>query len=180
MLGTGIIKGLYITAKNFVGTYFNPDERLTTLQYPEEAACIPENYRNFPFLIYDGSDPVEGLRCVACKMCENECPPRCISIVAERDEKGKILKRPRVFELDISVCMGCGICAEVCPFDSIKMDHHFEIATAERFDSLRLNLPQLAKSNEYFRKTHPIDALAVDTKRAEKANKAASKTQSPA
>src|SRR5437867_2706354 len=27
--------------------------------------------------------------------------------------------------------MSCGLCAEVCPFDAIKMDHEFELATSD-------------------------------------------------
>jgi len=68
MIGTGILKGMAVTARNFVGSYFEK-ERLTTVQYPEERIPLTENYRNFPFLVYDDSDPHVGLRCVACKMC---------------------------------------------------------------------------------------------------------------
>ena len=41
-----------VTARNFVGSYFEKD-RLTTVQYPEERIPLPENYRNFPFLVFD-------------------------------------------------------------------------------------------------------------------------------
>src|SRR5205814_261357 len=77
MIGMGILKGMAVTARNFVGSYFEKD-RLITVQYPEERSPLPENYRNFPFLPYDGDDPHAGLRCVACKLCEKECPPQCI------------------------------------------------------------------------------------------------------
>ncbi len=76
MIGTGILKGMAVTARNFVGSYFDK-ERLITVQYPEERNPLPENYRNFPFLIYDDDDSHAGLRCVACKICEKECPPQC-------------------------------------------------------------------------------------------------------
>ena len=52
MIGTGILKGMAVTFRNFAGSYFEK-ERLTTVQYPEERAPLAENYRNFPFLIYD-------------------------------------------------------------------------------------------------------------------------------
>src|SRR5204862_124637 len=61
MIGTGILKGMAVTARNFVGSYFEK-ERLTTVQYPEERSPLPENYRNFPFLIFDGNDPHAGRR----------------------------------------------------------------------------------------------------------------------
>jgi hypothetical protein len=44
-----------VTARNFVGSFYDK-ERLTTIQYPEERAPLPENYRNFPFLVHDGDD----------------------------------------------------------------------------------------------------------------------------
>jgi formate hydrogenlyase subunit 6/NADH:ubiquinone oxidoreductase subunit I len=119
MLGTGLLKGLAVTARNFVGSYHDP-RPVTTVEYPEEAR-LPENaYRNFPFLVFDGEDPL-GLRCVACQICEKECPPQCIYIVMDRDEKGKAKMKPKVFDIDTSVCMSCQICVEVCPFDAIKM-----------------------------------------------------------
>src|SRR5258707_1857537 len=63
MIGTGILKGMAVTARNFVGSYFEK-ERLITVQYPEERSPLPENYRNFPILIYDTDDAEAGLRCV--------------------------------------------------------------------------------------------------------------------
>src|SRR6058998_1739001 len=113
MIGTGILKGMAVTARNFVGSYFDK-ERLITVQYPEERDPLPENYRNFPFLLYDGEDQHAGLRCVACKICEKECPPQCIYIIKSEDKKpdyvGKPQFYPKVFDIDISVCMSCQIC----------------------------------------------------------------------
>ena len=61
MTGKGIIKGMLVTAKNAIRSYFDK-ERMTTVQYPEEREEISEYYRNFPFLVYDGEDSEEGLR----------------------------------------------------------------------------------------------------------------------
>jgi len=171
MIGKGILKGMAITGwDNFVGSYFSK-ERLTTVQYPEEKDALPENYRNFPFLVYDGNEPLDGLRCTACKICEKECPPQCIYIIPMRDEKGKVQKKPQVFDIDISVCMGCQICVEVCPFESIKMDQVYTYSRQERFDNYLLHREDLAKSNEYYHKIHPTDAAASDASLAEAAAK---------
>ena len=165
MLGTGLIKGFYITAKNFVGSYFTRD-RLTTLEYPEQRHKLPGASRTFPFLVYDGADPVTGLRCVACKICERECPPQCIYIISDRDEKGKPMKYPRTFDIDFSVCMGCQICVEVCPFDSIKMDNTYEIVARDRYLGLLKNRDQLTKSNAHFHEINPADAAETDARLA--------------
>jgi NADH-quinone oxidoreductase subunit I len=174
MIGSGILKGMAVTARNFVGSYFEK-ERLITVQYPEERSPLPENYRNFPFLIYDTDDAQVGLRCVACKICEKECPPQCIYIVKSEDKKpdymGKPQFYPAVFDIDISVCMSCQICVEVCPFEAIKMDKVFELSTRERFDALLQRKEELSKSNAYYHSIHPIEAAEVDTKLAEAAAK---------
>jgi NADH-quinone oxidoreductase subunit I len=174
MIGTGILKGMAVTARNFVGSYFEKD-RLITVQYPEERTPLAENYRNFPFLIYDTDDAEAGLRCVACKICEKECPPQCILIVKSEDKKpdymGKPQFYPKVFDIDISVCMSCQICVEVCPFEAIKMDKVFELSRRERFDALLLRKSDLAKSNEYYHSICPTDAAGVDAKLAEAAAK---------
>jgi NADH-quinone oxidoreductase subunit I len=178
MIGTGILKGMAVTARNFVGSYFDK-ERLITVQYPEERNPLPENYRNFPFLVYDGDDPHAGLRCVACKICEKECPPQCIYIVKSEDKKpdyiGKPQFYPKVFDIDISVCMSCQICVEVCPFEAIKMDKEFELSRRERFDALLMRKDDLAKSNDYYRRISPTDAGEVDAKLAAAAEAAAKK-----
>jgi NADH-quinone oxidoreductase subunit I len=174
MIGTGILKGMAVTARNFVGSYFEK-ERLITVQYPEERSPLPENYRNFPFLIYDTNDAEAGLRCVACKICEKECPPQCIYIIKSEDKKpdymGKPQFYPAVFDIDISVCMSCQICVEVCPFEAIKMDKVFELSTRERFDALLQRKDELSKSNAYYHSIHPIEAAEVDDKLAEAAAK---------
>ena len=163
-----------VTARNFVGSYFDK-ERLITVQYPEERNPLPENYRNFPFLVYDGDDSQAGLRCVACKICEKECPPQCIYIVKSDDKKpdymGKPQLYPKVFDIDISVCMSCQICVEVCPFEAIKMDKEFELSKRERFDHLLQRKEELSKSNDYYHKICPTDAAEVDAKLAEAAAK---------
>jgi NADH-quinone oxidoreductase subunit I len=165
MLGSGIIKGLVETARNFFGSYRQP-ERFVTIQYPEERRVVPENNRSFPFLVFDGADAEKGLRCVSCKICEKECPPQCIYIEPERDARGKPMKHPKVFDIDISVCMSCQICVEVCPFDAIKMDQVFELSRLGRFEPLLLRKKDLAKANEYYQGIKPTEAGLVDAQLA--------------
>ena len=165
MLGEAIIQGMAVTAKNFLGSYVS-EERLTTVQYPEERLPMKENARQFPMLIHDGEDPMKGLRCVACQICEKECPPKCIYIVKSKDKrvdyKGQMQFYPAVFDIDVSVCMSCQICVEVCPFESIKMNNEFELGSTNRFAGLLVHKEQLAHSNGYYHKLHPHDAAESD------------------
>jgi NADH-quinone oxidoreductase subunit I len=183
MLGQGIIKGMAETARNFLGSYVK-DDRLVTVQYPEERLPQKEAARNFPFLVHDGDDWQKGLRCVACLICEKECPPQCIYIVKDAARKpdytGKLQFQPKVFDIDLSVCMSCQICVEVCPFDAIKMDVEYELSTGDRFDGLLLRKEQLAKSNDYYRKIHPAEAAEVDARLGAEKAKADAKAKATA
>ncbi len=170
MLGTGLLQGLAVTARNFLGSFHDP-RRFVTTQYPEERTALPEAYRNFPFLISENADdPMGTLRCVACQICEKECPPQCIYIEKSKDRKtdanGKLQLYPAVFAIDLSVCMGCQICVEVCPFDAIKMDQVFELAATERFAGLVHGREALAKPNSYFRQIRLAEAREVDDRLA--------------
>jgi NADH-quinone oxidoreductase subunit I len=166
MLGTGLLKGLAVTARNLAGSFYDR-KRFVTTQYPEERTKLPEAYRNFPFLVSESAeDPMGTMRCVACQICEKECPPQCIYIEKSRDKKpdanGKMQIYPAVFDIDTAVCMSCQICVEVCPFDAIKMDQVFEIAVTDRFSGLMLDKHALAKPNSYFHEVHPAEAEEVD------------------
>jgi len=189
VLGEGILKGMAETAKNFFGSYFHAD-RLTTVEYPEQRIAPYEAARVFPFLVYDSKNPADaadweaGLRCVACQICEKECPPKCIYIEKSTDKKPDALGKPQFyparFDIDISVCMSCQICVEVCPFEAIKMNTEFELSTADRFGGLLLNRKQLAKSNEYYHQIHLTEANGVDARLAAEKAKAEAKTKAAA
>ena len=189
MLGEGILKGMAETAKNFFGSYFSA-ERLTTVEYPEQRIAPFEAARVFPFLVYDAKNPKDaadweaGMRCVACQICEKECPPKCIYIEKSADKKLDALGKPQFyparFDIDISVCMSCQICVEVCPFEAIKMDTEFELSTGDRFGGLLLDRRQLAKSNEYYHQIHLTEANGVDARLAAEKAKAEARTKAAA
>jgi len=183
MLGTGLLKGLIETGRNFVGSYSDPD-RMVTVEYPEERVTLRENFRQFPFLVYDGADPAAGLRCVACQICEKECPPQCIYIEKSKDKKpdhvGKPQFYPAVFDIDVSVCMSCQICVEVCPFDAIKMDQDYEFTATDRFEGLLFGKDRLARSNDYYLKIRPHESGEVELRRHEERVKAEAKARADA
>lgn len=183
MIGTGIAKGLVLTAKNLLSTYTDK-ERLPTIEYPDEKQPLHEATRQFPMLVFDGEDSMKGLRCTACQICEKECPPKCIYIVKSKDKrvdyKGQNQFYPATFDIDYSVCMSCQICVEVCPFESIKMNTEFELATPDRFGGLLVHKQQLAHSNAHYQKIHPTEAAASDAAMAIEKAKAEAKAKADA
>jgi NADH-quinone oxidoreductase subunit I len=87
---------------------------------------------------------------------------------------------PAVFNIDISVCMSCQICVEVCPFEAIKMDVDYNLSSDDRFGGLLFDKHRLAKSNEYYNTIHPTEAGAVDARLAEDRAKAEAKAKAAA
>jgi len=169
MLGIGVFKSMAVTFWNFLLTYINPKQGVTTIQYPEARRESAERFRNFPFLIFDESP--DNMRCVACDICAKECPPKCIYIVPHKDENGKVVKKPAQFDIDYAICMNCGICEEVCPFDAIFMDHEYELGEQNREDSLMYDIDRLLKPAEHFAKIRPTDHGIIQAKRDKKGAK---------
>jgi len=184
--GIGIVKGMIVTLRNMVLSYFDHtrSKRLITEQYPEERPKLPENSRTFPFLIYDGDNPETGIRCMACGICIKECPAQCMAQEQARDADGKPLRRPKAFTVDIAVCMSCQICAEVCPFEAIRIDQIYEWSSETR--PPLLTLEKMLKPNSYYHQIRPVGAQetddrieAVRKKREAAAKAAAAAKQSP-
>jgi len=187
-IGYGVLKGLGVTLKTFLETYpwgravlrglsIPVADGLFTIQYPDTKQQHAERFRYFPFLVYD--ETPDNLRCVACKICEQECPPQCIHIVGPaRDEQGRPLKAhgrpfPVEFDIDMSICMSCRICVDVCPFDAIEMDNQYELSASDRYEHMVFNQEKLLKPAEYFQQIKPTEAATVDQRLAAKKAKAA-------
>ena len=73
--------------------------------------------------------------CTVCMLCARECPDWCIYIDSHKEEvaaPGAARARQRNvldrFAIDFSLCMYCGICIEVCPFDALYWTPEFEYA----------------------------------------------------
>ncbi|MBI4732153.1 MAG: 4Fe-4S binding protein [Chloroflexi bacterium] len=67
--------------------------------------------------------------------------------------------------MDADICMNCGLCAEYCPFDAIKMDHDYELASFGRnlFDKAKLSKPA-----SYYDSVRPANAARENAARATK------------
>jgi NADH-quinone oxidoreductase subunit I len=187
MTGLGVARGMLITLWHFFTTYtvdirrfpkrYRPDKEavhqkvtergVTTVQYPEERLRVYERFRSFPVLLYDAATGEE--RCTACGICSKVCPPQCIWIVRSKGPDGRPRPHSEEFSIDISICMSCGFCSEFCPFDSIKMDHRFELAGYERLQAYVFDKQALSVTTDYYAETHPVAWEAEEEVRRQKA-----------
>jgi len=138
-----LFKGICITGAHFVRNLFSllaftfklRKDRggVVTIYYPEEKRPVPVMSRTRHRLMQrdDGSP-----KCVACMMCETICPCYCIHIEPAESPDPAIEKYPARFEIDILRCCFCGLCAEACPEDAIRMDTGVvEFSVYDRFSS---------------------------------------------
>jgi NADH-quinone oxidoreductase subunit I len=121
VLGSGLLAGMATTAK----TMLRPAR---TSEYPDIKPPLPPRSRGVIALLAEN--------CTVCMLCARECPDWCIYIESHketvpatepggRDRQRNMLDR---FAIDFSLCMYCGICIEVCPFDALFWSPQFEYA----------------------------------------------------
>jgi NADH-quinone oxidoreductase subunit I len=118
----GLFKGLAVTLK----TMLKP---ATTEQYPHVKPDLPPRTRGVIALMDEN--------CTVCMLCSRECPDWCIYIDSHKEvtppkEEGARARTRNVldrFAIDFALCMYCGICIEVCPFDALFWSPEFEYAT---------------------------------------------------
>lgn len=128
MKGKGLAKGLAVT----FGTMLR---RTETQQYPDVAPELPPRTRGVIAHVAEN--------CTVCMLCARECPDWCIYIDSHKEEvvvPGAARARQRnvldEFAIDFSLCMYCGICVEVCPFDALHWSSEFEYAEYDIRDLL--------------------------------------------
>ena len=125
----GVIGGLGITFK----TMLKP---AVTVQYPHEREDPPTRAR--------GVIALKEENCTVCMLCARSCPDWCIYIEGHkekrpprreggRDRTVSVLDR---FDIDYALCMYCGICVEVCPFDALFWSPEYEYSEPRIADLL--------------------------------------------
>lgn len=121
--GVGLAKGLSITLRHML-------RKSVTQQYPEVKPALPPRSRGVIALVEEN--------CTSCMLCARECPDWCIYIDSHKEtipapEGGRPRQRNVLdrFAIDFSLCMYCGICIEVCPFDALFWSPEFEYAEGD-------------------------------------------------
>ena len=115
----GLVKGLAVTARAMV----TPAH---TAEYPDVPPSLPPRSRGVIALLEEN--------CTVCMLCARECPDWCIYIDSHKEtlpattEGGRERQRNVLdrFDIDFSLCMYCGICVEVCPFDALFWSPEYE------------------------------------------------------
>ena len=77
--------------------------------------------------------------CTVCMLCARECPDWCIYIEGHKERRPPRREggKPRTvqvldrFDIDFALCMYCGICVEVCPFDALHWSPEYEYSELE-------------------------------------------------
>lgn len=118
--GGGLAKGLAVTLRTMT-------RRSITRQYPEVQPELPPRSRGVIALFEEN--------CTVCMLCARECPDWCIYIDSHKEtlpaEGGGRARTRNVldrFAIDFALCMYCGICVEVCPFDALFWSPEFAYA----------------------------------------------------
>lgn len=149
----GIIKGLSVTFRTMT-------QKTVTVQYPHEKEEVATRAR--------GVIALKEENCTACMLCSRSCPDWCIYIEGHktkappRREGGKersvnILDR---FDIDYGLCMYCGICVEVCPFDALFWSPEFEYSEF-RIANLLHDKDKLGEWMETVPEPEPLESGAV-------------------
>ena len=121
--GVGLAKGLSITLRHML-------RKSVTQQYPQVKPDLPPRSRGVIALVEEN--------CTSCMLCARECPDWCIYIDSHKEtlpapEGGRARQRNVLdrFAIDFALCMYCGICIEVCPFDALFWSPEFEYAEGD-------------------------------------------------
>jgi len=152
----GLVKGLGVTFKTMLAG-------AVTVQYPHVKEAPPSRAR--------GVIALKEENCTVCMLCARQCPDWCIYIDGHNDkapprrEGGKprtinILDR---FDIDYALCMYCGICVEVCPFDALFWTPEYEYSEPKIADLLH-DMDRLAEWMETVPEPPPLEAGAQSKK----------------
>lgn len=121
-----LLVGMGVTGKEFVTPKI-------TEQYPEnrQTLKIADRFRAELTLKYDA----EGRhRCIACGICQMNCPNGTIKIETKMVElpDGKKKRKLDKYLYNLGSCTFCMLCVTTCPQDALEFSNDFEQATFTR------------------------------------------------
>ena len=158
--GLGLFKGMWLTLK----TLFS---RPATVMYPVE--------KEIPLPRARGVIALDTEACTVCMLCARECPDWCIYIEGHKEQRPPRREggRPRSvsvldrFDIDYALCMYCGICVEVCPFDALFWTPEFEYSE-NSIAKLLHDKQKLGEWMETVPEPEPLEVGALPPKGAKK------------
>lgn len=74
--------------------------------------------------------------CSGCNACAEACPKHCIEMIS--DKKGFLYPK-----LDTAVCIDCGVCEKVCPFEEENRKLHAPLAAYAAWNKDREHIWQV-------------------------------------
>ncbi len=121
-----LLVGMKVTGREF----FVPK---ITEKYPENRATleIPERFRATLTLKYDAEG---NHKCIACGICQMNCPNGTIQIVTKKvtDAEGKTKRVLDDYVYDLGSCIFCQLCVTTCPHNALEFTNEFEQAVFNR------------------------------------------------
>ena len=125
----GFLKGMFIVFSNLF-------KKNVTVNYPFEKEKLAPRAR--------GVIALDEEACTSCMLCARQCPDWCIYIEGHKElqppSKPGGRQRSRAvldrFDIDYALCMYCGICVEVCPFDALFWSPEYEYSEFNMGDML--------------------------------------------
>lgn len=127
-----LLVGMRVTLNEFF-------TRKTTEQYPENRATLKMFDRFRGELTMPHNEKNEH-KCIACGICEMNCPNGTIKITSEflTDEEGKKKKVLVKYQYDLGSCLFCQLCVKNCPQQAITFIPTFEHAVFTRSKLVRI------------------------------------------
>ena len=127
--GLGLFKGMWLTLRTFL-------RKPPTIMYPLE--------KEIPLPRARGVIALDVAACTVCMLCARDCPDWCIYIEGHKEQQpppepgGRARARSVLdrFDIDFALCMYCGICVEVCPFDALFWSPEYEYSAESVADLL--------------------------------------------
>jgi NADH-quinone oxidoreductase subunit I len=136
MPGKGLFAGLRITLGELRKTMF-PKRGIKTLLPAPTIGAVTVQYphvKEVPAPRARGVIALKEENCTVCMLCSRSCPDWCIYIEGHKTKapprrpggKERTVSALDRFDIDYALCMYCGICVEVCPFDALFWSPDYE------------------------------------------------------